>query len=819
MKYTISQISEIIQGDIISQLSEDISILHVVYDTRKISYSASSIFVALRGQSNDGHHYISDAISKGIKAIIVEKNYTPAPSDNVHIIKVDDCLTALQKLAAYHRQKFNYPVIGITGSNGKTTVKEWLYQSLLQRLRVIQSPQSYNSQLGVALSVLMMEEEHELAIIEAGISRTKEMANLHNVIKPTIGIFTNIGDAHSGGFESIEMKIQEKMKLFSDAELLIYNRDNKLINQEAVALNIPQLLTWGMHQDSIIHILESKQENQDTHLNINYKNQNYRINLSFTQNDLIENCMSVISYLIYSGWDNNSIQSAISQFKSLNNRLELREGKNNCLLINDSYSLDIASLRLALEYQNQHALGKEKMLIISDFMDQGQGQEIWNQLKTLIQEKNIKHLIGIGFSQEAKGAFSIDNMVYYDSSEQCLLHHPFQSLSDICILIKGARHHQLEKIYEQLSSQVHETILETDYNAIAHNLKIFKSIVPKETMMMAVLKAEAYGSGSVPMAHFLSDKGIDYLGVALIDEAVKIRQSGITTPILVFNVQEKNLELLWHYNLEPEIYSFRLLELIIEQSRKENKALGIHIKLDTGMHRLGFENHDMAQLVATLDDTTDIKVLSVFTHLSASEAKTHDSFTRQQILKFDILYKLISEKLKYKPIRHILNTGGIMRHSASAYEMVRLGIGLYGIDTTDNPNYTLQKAHALSTKILQIKKLNKGETTGYSRSGVAAQDMTIAIIGLGYADGLMRCAGNGNISVTINGHKCPTIANICMDVTIIDISAHNLIREGDKVVIFDSQNPVENLAESCNTISYEILTRISPRVKRTYIYN
>ncbi len=819
MRYSISQINEILKGDVLSQISEDIYISHVVYDTRKISYSASSLFVAIKGQNNDGHNYISDAIKKGIKVIIVENNYTAPVSSNLHIIKVKDSLKALQNLAAYHRQKFTYPVIGITGSNGKTTVKEWLYQSLSQRLIAVQSPQSYNSQLGVALSVLMMEEEHDIAIIEAGISRKNEMDNLYQIIRPTIGIFTNIGDAHSSGFDNIEEKISEKIKLFSEAEVLIYNKDETLIDQALQSSINTQLLTWGIHAESTVQILDTQSYDQGTQLRLSYDDSIYNLDLPFTQKDLIENCMSVISTLLFLGWGEAWIQAAISQYRSLNNRLELREGKNNCLLINDSYSLDLASLRLALEYQNQHALGKDKMLIISDLVDQAQQKETYERLKKLIEEKNIKHIIGIGFSNQAKALLDIDHIEYYSSTEQCLLHFEFDKVSNSCLLIKGARNHQLEKIYAHLSSQVHETVLQTDYNAIAHNLKIFKSSVPKNTMMMAILKAEAYGSGSVAMAHFLSDKGIDYLGVALIDEAVTIRQSGINTPMMIFNVQESNLELLWHHNLEPEVYSFRLLKLLIEQSKKENTVLGIHIKLDTGMHRLGFEEHEIAELTRLLLSTDRIKVLSIFSHLAASEDERHDAFTKQQIAKYDNLYESLSISINSRPIRHILNTGGIIRHATSAYEMVRLGIGLYGIDTSQNKNYNLQKAHALSTKILQIKQLKKGETTGYSRSGIATRDMTIAVIGLGYADGLMRSAGNGRFSVSIHGQLCPTIANVCMDVTIIDISSYDQIREGDKVIIFDAERPIENLAASSNTIPYEILTRISPRVKRTYIYN
>ena len=819
MEYTVSQICKIINGEIISQSTEDYTISHVVYDTRKISYSAASIFIALKGENNDGHKYIQDAIQKGIRAFIVEKNELPSSIEGLNVIKVKDSLRALQTIAAYHRRQFSYPVIGVTGSNGKTTVKEWLHQILNQELSVLQSPQSYNSQLGAALSLLMMEDHYDIAIIEAGISRMDEMGYLNKMINPTIGIFTNIGDAHSSGFESIEVKIDEKIKLFQSCNTLIYNKDTESIDLAIKSLDIPHLMSWGKDADSNIIIENSIIQDRYTDLQVRYSNSEYKFLVPFTQKDLLSNCMSVISYLLNEKWSQEKIQNSISQLKGLSNRLELREGKNNSILINDSYSLDLASLRLALEYQHQHTIGRQKVLIITDMADQRNYKYLYDQLKTLIEEKNIQVIIGIGFSEEAQRLFNLSNMKYYDTTEQCLLHYPFKNLKDSCILIKGARHFKLEKLYNQLSLRAHETVLETDYNAIAHNLQVFKSCIHENTMIMAVLKAEAYGSGSVPMAHFLADKGINYLGVALIDEAIKIRESGIEIPIMIFNVQEGHLDLLWRYNLEPEIYSFRLLQLFIEQSEKEKKELGIHIKVDTGMHRLGFLEEDIGLLLDKLQKAKYIEVRSIFSHLSASEDKRFDSFTKQQLAQFDNLYKVLTQSLKYNPMRHILNTGGILRHASNAYEMVRLGIGLYGINTSNRIDVLLKKAHTLSTKVLQIKKLKKGETTGYSRSGVATKDMTIAIIGLGYADGLMRAVGNGRGNVYINGKPCPTIGNICMDVSIVDISNHKHVKEGDKVVIFDADIPIENLATYCNTISYEILTRISPRVKRTYIYN
>ena len=819
MDYTVSQICKIVDGDMIGHPIGNITISHVVYDTRKISYSSASIFIAIRGDHNDGHKYIDDAIQKGIRACIVDSDDIPKTARNVHFIKVEDSLRALQKLAAHHRQQFSYPVIGITGSNGKTTVKEWLYQILNHEYRVLQSPQSYNSQLGVALSLLMMDEHHDIAIIEAGISRMDEMEYLYRMMAPTTGIFTNIGDAHNGGFKNIEVKIQEKIKLFQSCSTLIYSKDARLIDDAVQALNVPQLINWGKNSASDIVLEQYQISELHTDIQLQYDNQAYNFSIPFTQEDLLSNCMSVISYLLINQWNEKKIQNSISQLRGLSNRLELREGKNNCILINDSYSLDLASLRLALEYQHQHTIGREKVLIITDLEDQRRQESLYGQINMLIEEKKIHHVIGIGFSKQAQKLFRSSNIIYYDTTEQCLLHYPFSSIKDSCILIKGARHYKLERIYNQLSLRVHETVLQTDYNAIAHNLQIFKSYIPESTMVMAVLKAEAYGSGSVPMAHFLSDKGVNYLGVALIDEAIKIRESGIETPIMIFNVQESHLDLLWRYKLEPEIYSFRLLQLFIDQSEKEKRILGIHIKVDTGMHRLGFLEEDIILLLDKLKQAKYIKVLSVFSHLSASEDERFDTFTKKQISRYDRLYSTIIQDLNYKPIRHILNTAGILRHTSSAYEMVRLGIGLYGIDTRNRHDQLLIKAHTLSTKVLQIKKLKKGQTTGYSRSGVATENMTIAIIGLGYADGLMRSAGNGSCKVYINGHSCPTIGNICMDVSIVDISANSHIKEGDKVVIFDADVPIEDLATSCNTISYEILTRISPRVKRTYIYN
>jgi len=819
MQYTVSEITEIINGTLISRGDSRSLISHIIYDTRKVSHQNTALFIAIEGANNDGHIYIDDAVAKGVKNILVNKKNKTQAIEDINIIEVDNTMLALHQFAKYHRAQYNYPVIGITGSNGKTTVKEWLSQALSSKMDIVKSPQSYNSQLGVALSLLMTKSNHETAIIEAGISKKGEMQKLQDIIKPDIGILTNIGDAHSHGFSSMEEKLKEKLLLFQSCDYIIYNNDNSLIEKAMQSYKDKMFVSWGHQEDSTIRIVSTERMSDTTLLVLDYDNENIQLKVPFLQEEIIENSLSVITYLLHIGWSQDEIQNEIRNLRSLTNRLELKEGKNNCILINDSYSADLASVRLALEYQEQHAYGKKKIVIISQFQDQSGNQEIYRELNELLVEKEIGIVLAVDFPIEARDTFSTMDIHHYSSVHDCITSYPFSQLKDACILIKGATKYKLEEIYNYLSKQVHQTILETDYNAVVHNLNVYKSYLPDATKVMTILKAEAYGSGSVALAQYLSDKGIDYLGVAIMDEAITIREAGIELPIMIFNVQENNLELLFRHALEPEVYSFRLLDLIVRESENRKENIDIHIKVDTGMHRLGFSEENIDQLISQLKGSKYIRVVSILSHLSASDTASQDSFTENQISLFEKLSDQISTGLSYKPMLHILNTGGIIRHNQAAHDMVRLGLGLYGIDSTKTIQERLQRVHSLKAKILQIKKLKEGESTGYNRSGIATEDMTIAVISIGYADGLMRMAGNGRFAPRVHGLECPTIGSVCMDVTMIDISHNPDAREGDTVELFSPEWPIEKLAKSCNTISYEILSRIAPRVKRTYIYN
>lgn len=819
MKYQIDKIKEITEGQFLIENGLSTVITNVVYDTRKISYAKASIFVALKGENNDGHNYIADAIKKGITNFIVDQDLEIGSSYEVNIIKVKSSLVALQTIARHHRNQFSYPVIGITGSNGKTMIKEWLSQALNSKYNIVKSPQSYNSQLGVCISLLEMEDSHEVAIIEAGISTVNEMEKLEKMIQPTVGILSNIGDAHSSGFKNNKEKLEEKLKLFKGCKALIYSNIEEAIDTTIRKTDIKKILCWGLDNSSAIVVKEIKKGQNQTSINLSHKGQLLNLVIPFNQDDLIENCMHIISYLILDGWNEKEIQERIIEFQDIPNRLELKEGKYESLLINDSYSADIASFQLALEYQEQHAGEREKILILTPLEDQSDQGQSYHKLYDLISQKNITQIIGIGIKSKFSQHFENLDFIFYADSNACILNHNFSKYANACILIKGASKFNLEIISDHLSKQVHQTILETNYNAVAHNLNVYKSFLKNETKVMAIIKAEAYGSGSIEMAHFFARKNIDYLGVALIDEAIKIRHSGIETPIMIFNIQENNLDLLWEYNLEPEIYSIQLFDAIIHRANVINKPLCIHIKIDTGMHRLGFEKSQIETIISKVSNNKNIIIQSIFSHLASSENHDHDTYSENQFKLFEELSNKLSEGLGYKPMRHMLNTGGVIRFPKYQYDMVRIGIGLYGIDETKSIHNKLEKAHTLKAKILQIKKLKAGDATGYNRSGIVDRDKTIAVISIGYADGFMRMSGNGHFAVLVNGIKCPTIGNVCMDVSMIDISHMNDVKEGDNAIIFSKELPIQELAESCQTISYEIISRIAPRVKRTYIYN
>lgn len=823
MVFSIHEIQEATSGRFLNSTIHDYyTIKNLVYDTRKITFPESSIFVALRGIRSDGHQYLHQAYSKGIRNFLVSETIDVKSYPDANFIDCKNTLEALQKWAISHRRSLQGPVVAITGSNGKTITKEWLAQALSAKYQVGKSPLSFNSQIGVPISVLGISTSHEQIIIEAGISKQNEMAVLQKIVKPTLGIFTNLGDAHSLGFESKQQKLSEKLRLFSDCKRIIYCYDQPLVREAMSKYSCNEKISWGSNEAAAVRILMTTTKEDKTKLSLQYGEVTLEVLVPFAQKEMSENAMHVITYLLVDGWTEDEIQKAVLEFSTLPNRLELKQGINDCLLINDSYSSDLTSMRLALEQLSSQGRHKEKVLIMSSMDHVSPENDLSYELSKLINDKGIQKIFAIGMAADSLRTEA--EIHYYDTTEDCMLDPKLSMLRHATILIKGARKFQLERIFNILSLQVHQTRLETDLSAIRHNLNYYRSLLKPATKIMAVVKAEAYGSGSIQMVKFLEQQHLDYLGVALIDEAVQLRKNGCRIPIMVFNIQEGNLSQLWEYNLEPEVYNFSILEKISTIAGHRSRPLKIHVKVDSGMHRLGFMPDEIPKLSEDLKNNPWLKVTSIFSHLSASESKAYDNFTSEQLENYEIQFQNLSSLLEEKsgtvaPFKHILNTAGIIRHTEYQYDLVRLGLGLYGIDTTNEKSAELMPAHTLKSKVLQIKPLAKGHSTGYSRSGQTDEDTNIAIISIGYADGLMRQAGNGNHQVLINGTAYPTLGNICMDVTIVDLGLDHGVKEGDDVVIFGPDNPVEKLAIACQTISYEIISRMSPRVKRTYIYS
>ena len=815
MVYHIEDISELTGGKIILQSAATAAIKNIVYDTRKISFPQQSIFVALKGKV-DGHNCIAAAYNKGIRHFLISKNIDLSLFPDATVIHCEDVLSSLQSWARKHRTQLDIPIIAISGSNGKTIVKEWLHIALNQKYQVGKSPLSYNSQLGVALSLTQLDRQLDLAIIEAGISQTGEMSSLAQMIRPQVGILTNIAAAHSSGFADKEEKLKEKLLLFQQVDLLIYNRDQPLVSTVLVSQPELNTLSWGHDDASDIQILTQNPKDHITEISLRYGERKYNFTLPFTNQIMIENCLHVVSYLIWDKWKESEIQKSIHHFSPLPNRLEVKQGVYNSLILDDSYSSDPAAMHIALENLEQLAGEKEKIVLLTPY-EQQKNQEPYEALSALLREKKVSRVIGIGFS--AKQQAVLNSAEHYTSVTSFLSLLDPLSLADKVVLIKGARKYALDKISAALSEQVHQTCLETNLSAITHNLNFYKSKLRPETKIMAVVKAEAYGSGSDQMTTFLQSQQVDYLAVALVDEGIRLRKQNCSLPLMIFNVQENNLEQLWEYELEPEVYSFSILYQLLKVAQAQTSPLKIHLKLDSGMRRLGFLEEDLPQLIQLLREQKYLHVTSVFSHLASSESAVDDSFTQEQFELFDKLYDRLATALDIRPLKHMLNTAGIVRFPGQQYDMVRLGLGMYGIDESGLVQQELEKGHTLKAKVIQIKPLAKGETTGYNRKGSNTNDTMIAIVSIGYADGLMRSAGNGQHHFTIQDRSYPTIGNICMDVMMLDIGKNSGVNIGDEVIIFGTKPSIESLATSCNTITYEIISRIAPRVKRTYIYD
>ena len=777
------------------KLSDDRLIQRLSTDSRVLVGIPKEVFIAIRGK-RDGHDYVRSAWEKGVRNFILQKDLA-LPNSNVLI--VEDSLEAFQKIAKHHRERFDRQVIGITGSNGKTTVKEWLSTILSEKFFVAKSPKSYNSQIGVPLSLMELRDNHDVGVFEAGISTVGEMERLQEMILPTLGIFTNLGEAHDDGFKSSSQKLQEKLMLFLDSEKVIVRSDTTYFNEIKKTLG-DKVITWGLEGETDYSIVWERNKIQVNSL---------EFQTSFNSLTQLENLTHAIVTSIHLGLKANEIQEGINQMKDVPMRLELKKGINGCYILDDSYNNDEAGLRVALDYfeaQNQH---EKRTLILSDILHSGKtNDELYHQISQLLVSKGVR-LVGVGPQiSTASGHFPSESL-FFESTEELLSSLP--TFEDEMILVKGARDFALERVVNRLQEKNHGTVLEVNFEAIQHNLNEYRSQLGTDTKMMVMVKANAYGSGLLEVANFLQHQRVDRLAVAYVDEAIQLRRNGIHFPIMIMNPHIESFEEFERYDLEAEIFSISHLKRLLSDTDKHPK---IHLKIDTGMHRLGFSEEQIPELAEMLKSNPSLKVEGIFTHFSSADMEEEDAFTVGQANIFERVYSELIEILGYCPTRHACNSAGIVRWPQYHFDMVRLGIGLYGFDPTTSLN--LKHVSSLKTVISQVQEVKEGDTVGYARKGQITKSSRIGVLPIGYEDGYLRIFGNGKASVMVNGKLCPTIGNICMDMTMVDIT-HTDAKEGDEVIMFGSNPSIVDLSQWADTIPLEVLTNVSGRVKRIFV--
>ena len=800
MNYTIEKVTTLIGAHRYGDAPSNVGFL--LTDSRSLCFPEETLFFALKSERNDGHRYIDDLYRRGVRNFVVEKvpeSYALKYPDG-NFLKVLHPLEALQRLAERHRDEIRIPVVGITGSNGKTIVKEWLYQILsgvndqsshhTQQLAVVRSPRSYNSQIGVPLSVWLLQEHTQVGIFEAGISKPDEMNALRDIIQPTIGVITNIGTAHQENFDSVDTKCQEKLKLFHDAEVVFYPANDPVITRHIGELK-SKTIAYQPWEGELPFIDRASKENAGA-------------------------CAAVAKYL---GLNDELISERLKHLEPVAMRLEVKEGQRGCTLINDSYNSDINSLDIALDFMNRRPeqKGRKRTLILSDIYQSGMTPEtLYREVSVLCEKRGVEKFIGIGpqIKSEAN-QINIFEKYFFESCEEFIDSKVFNNLRNEVVLIKGARPFGFDHLTELLEQKVHETILEVNLNALVDNLNFYRSFMKPETKIVCMVKADAYGAGAVEVAKTLQDHRVDYLAVAVADEGVTLRKAGITQNIMIMNPEMTSFKTMFEYELEPEVYSFRLLDALIKAARKEGiTGYPVHIKLDTGMHRLGFNTSlDVEKLIDILHHQQAVVPRSVFSHFVGSDSANFDEFSALQFERFDKASKRLQAAFPHKILRHMDNSAGIEHFPERQLDMCRLGIGLYGVDSIDNR--ILNTVSTLKTTILQLRHVPKEETVGYSRKGVLTRDSMIAAIPIGYADGLNRHLGRGRCYCLVNGKKAPYVGNICMDVAMIDVTDIDC-KEGDIVEIFGNHLPVTVLSDCLDTIPYEVLTGISNRVKRVY---
>lgn len=819
MGYRIQTIASVVKGEFLLQHSDDL-IENLVYDSRRVVQPSSSLFFALRTEHNNGHKYLAGAYKKGIRNFIVSEAPVQALG-NANIILVQDTLDALQELAAFHRDHFSFPVIGITGSNGKTIVKEWLNHLLEEDYTIVRSPKSFNSQIGVPLSVWQMNAQHTLGIFEAGISSAGEMELLEQIIQPQIGVLTNIGEAHNEGFLDNAHKLAEKLLLFKNCPVLVA-RNKDVGGRTELVERDTKLLTWGSAETNAFVLNSVEKQAEKTEIVLTYQSVSIPITVPFVDDASIENAITCCCVLLVLGYDAEVIRPRIAKLQAIDMRLQLRHSINDCLVINDSYSADVTSLKIALDFLKQQSSGLKGTIILSEFVESGKDEErLYSEIAGLLGSHEVKKVIAVGEKiiehLEKKLSPSIQFQGYLSTDDFINEFRSSLFFQEI-ILIKGARKFEFERIARLFEKKWHQTVLEIDLDALAHNLKEYQKLLRPGTKVMAMVKAFSYGSGGAEIASVLQYHNTDYLGVAYADEGVELVKAGINLPIMVMNAEESSFQSIVDYNLQPVIYSFDLLHKFGNYLKEQAiRSYPIHVEIETGMNRLGFslqQIEDLAKHIAT----PLFRLQSVFSHLAASEDPRQDDFTLEQARLFRRAVAIIRQYIGYPFLEHISNSAAIVRHPDLQMDMVRLGIGLYGVEVDNNHALDLVPVATLRSTIAQLKLLKKGESVSYNRRGVVSRDSVIATVRIGYADGYSRQFGNGVGRMLVRGKPAPVIGTVCMDMTMLDVTDIEGVNEGEDVIVFGRELPVQDMAKWINTIPYEIMTSVSQRVKRVYFH-
>ena len=811
--YAVSTIAEVLQPIEASLVEPGLGIEHVAIDSRQIVFGSSSIFFAIKGNRTDGHRYLMDAYARGVRTFVVHHENVDVPAD-CNWIQVEDTTSALQLLAGYHRRNVDIPVVAITGSNGKTWVKEWLTQLLIPDLKVIRSPRSYNSQIGVPLSLLLMRSDHQIAIIEAGISRSGEMEKLERIIRPDVCLITSIGDAHDSGFTNRDEKTEEKLLLARSASIVLCPEFLKQMVLSSSSAN--QVYSWGESGEADM-VVDVASRDSYSELNVIWRGSECSFIVHGTDNASIANSALCALFMYHKGYEADTIAARMGRLRPVSMRLEMHKLNGDSLLINDAYSLDLASLKVALEAVNQHRKGRRVCIILSE-IDRQHGADP-EKVTQLMREYEIDIVIGIG-PEVLSITGPYEDSKFYRDVDSFLSAKPWIELSRTVFLLKGARSFGLDRLVRHMRSRTHSAVLEIDLNAMLNNMRRSVEDLPADTKVIAMVKASAYGSGSIEVAKFLEHHNVGTLCVAYQDEGVELRQAGVTVPIVVLNPDLGNLYPLVEYRLEPVLYSFTLLDDLYRLAEGSQTSLNVHLKIDSGMHRLGFVPAQIEELSRRLSDVAKkVHVASVFTHLAAADDPSKDAFTFEQLGRFEAAYQIIIEHIPGRPIRHVLNSHGTVRLPDFAFEAVRLGIGLYGL--VDQPEKDFEPVHRFVARISQLREIAVGESVSYGRRFVAERPTMVATVNAGYADGVPRLAGNGSFSTGVgsDGHLAPIIGSVCMDMFMLDVTDIKEVSVGDEVEIFGPKIPLKTLADACMTIPYELLTGIGPRIPRVFKFD